>query len=214
MDENDKVVQSGSDESAKATSASAIARANDKYAKLKDAAAYVKMKGSVRAQQEVDLEEALKYMYKYKGVISEAQNTESTNKEQEARRNLEATETKWQSANKALWAVGTQDSVQKLQADGIKTMKTAIDGHLKSLDSEISTLQAQLGSAGAGLANAPNVIMGVANDKTLIHASVDTTTQIGASTVALRKERRSLSVLGRSLTPHPLRNRTYLDRRT
>ena len=49
VDENDKVVQSGSDESAKATSASAIARANDKYAKLKDAAAYVEMKGSVRA---------------------------------------------------------------------------------------------------------------------------------------------------------------------
>ena len=93
-------------------------------------------------------------------------------------------------------------------------MKTAIDGHLKSLDSEISTLQAQLGSAGACLANAPSVIMGVAHDKTLIRASDNTTAQIGAPTAALGEERRSLSVLGRSLTPHPLRSRTYLDRRT
>ena len=104
--------------------------------------------------------------------------------------------------------------MQKLQADGIRTKKIAIDGHLKSLDSEISTLQAQLGSAGAGLANDPNVIMGVANDKILIRASDDTTTQIGTSTAALGEERRSLPVLGRSLTPQPLRNRTYLDRRT
>lgn len=182
LDENDKIVQSGSDESAKATSASAIARAKDKYAKLKDAVAYEEMKGSVRAQQENDLKEALKDMYKYEGEIREAQDTKDKNKEQEARRNLEATKTKWQFANKALQAVETQDSVQSLQADGIKTMKTAIDGHLKSLDSEISTLQAQLGSTGAGLANAPNVIVGVAEDKTLIRASDDTTIQIGAST--------------------------------
>ena len=62
VDENDKIVRSGSDESAKATSASAIARANGKYAKLKGAAAYVEMKGSVRAQKETDLKKALKGM--------------------------------------------------------------------------------------------------------------------------------------------------------
>lgn len=40
LSEKDKVVQSRSDKSAKATSASDIAQANEKYAKLKDTAAY------------------------------------------------------------------------------------------------------------------------------------------------------------------------------
>lgn len=137
---------------------------------------------------EILLKEALKDMYKYEGEIREAQDIKATKKEQEARDDLEATKTEWQSANKALQAFGTQDSVQSLQADGIKTMKIAIDGHLKSLDSEISTLQAQLGSTGAGLANDPNVIMSVAKNKTLIRASGDTTTQIGATTAAIKEE--------------------------
>lgn len=134
------------------------------------------------------LKEALKDMYENEGEIREAQDTKDTKKEQEARHDLEATKTKRQSANKALQAFETQDFVQSLQADGIKIMKIAIDGHLKSLDSEISTLQAQLGSTGAGLANAPNIIMGVAKDKTLIRASDDTTTQIKATTAAFKEE--------------------------
>ena len=187
-EKNDKDAQSGTDESAKATSATAKAQAHEKYAKLKDIAAYLETQGSVRAQQEVDLKEALNNMYKYEEGIRKAQDDKNAEKEQEARRNLEAAKTRWQSANKALEAVGTRDSVQNLQADGIRTMKIAIDGHLRSLDSDISTLQTQLGSTGAGLANAPNVIMGVAEDKTLIRASDDTTTQIGATTAALGEE--------------------------
>lgn len=181
--ETDKATQSGSDENAKAKSASDLAQANGKYAKMKNAAAYVEMKRS-----EVDLKEALEDMYRYEGVIREAQDTKDTKKEQEALRDLEATKTKWQAANRAFQTFETQESVQSLEADGIKTMKTAIDGHLKSLDSEIRTLQAQLDSTGAGLANAPDVIMGVAKDKTLIRASDDTTTRIGATTAAPSEE--------------------------
>lgn len=42
LSEKDKVVQSGSDKSAKATSASDTAQANEKYAKLKDIAAVIR----------------------------------------------------------------------------------------------------------------------------------------------------------------------------
>ena len=190
VDAKDKIVQSGSDESAKAASATAKARANDKYAKLKDDAAYAENQGSLRAGQENALKEALKDMYKYEEQIRDAQKSKDTDTEKDARRELEASKTRWQSANKALQAIGTKDSVQSLQADGIETMKTAIDGHLRSIDGDIITLQAQLGSTGAGLANAPNVIVGVAEDKdqTLIRASDDTTTQIGAPTAALGEE--------------------------
>lgn len=187
-DQNNITAQTGSDESAKIAAATALGQAKDKVAKLKDAAAYVENFGSLRAQQDFELKEALTDIYRYEREIRDAQEAKKADNEQSARRNLEAAKTKWQLANQALQAGGTEDSVHSLEADGIKTMKVAIDGHLKSLDKDISTLQEQLASTGAGLANAPNAIIGVAEDKTLLRANDDAATQTGTTTAALGGE--------------------------
>ncbi|KAL8947240.1 MAG: hypothetical protein Q9222_006454 [Ikaeria aurantiellina] len=49
-------------------------------------------------------------------------------------------------------------------------MKVAIQGHLRSVDSDIRTHQTQLGSKNAELASTPSAIMGVDEKKTLIRA--------------------------------------------
>ena len=186
--QDERNAQSGSDESAKARYATAVDEAKAKLAKLKDDAAYVESVGSLRAEQEVELKQAWADIYRYEKEIREAQEAKDANKEKEARGNLEAAKARWQLADRALQAYGTKDSVQSLEGEGVQTLKNAIDGHLKSLESDISTLQAQLGSTGAGLANAPNAIIGVAEDKTLIHANDAAANQIGSSTAALGEE--------------------------
>ena len=146
-------------------------RQKEKLARLKDTAAYVENAGPVRVRQDALLREALANLYKYETAISEAQAAGSKEQEKQARQNFEEAKTKWQTANAALLTVATKDSVKSLEADGIQTKKIAIDAHLRSLDSDINTIQQQLGSTGAGLANAPNAIIGVAEDKSLIRAS-------------------------------------------
>ena len=131
-------------------------------------------------------------IYKYEKELREAEELvpKDLGKENAARGSLESAKTRWQSVNRELQVFGTKDSVRSLEADGIQTMKGAVEGRLSSLDSDISSVQAQLGSTGAGLANAPNAIIGVAEDekKSLIRANDDATTQAGPTTAAAGEE--------------------------
>lgn len=94
-DQNNITAQTGSDESAKIAAATALGQAKDKVAKLKDAAAYVENFGSLRAQQDFELKEALTDIYRYEREIRDAQEAKNADNEQSARHNLEAAKTKW-----------------------------------------------------------------------------------------------------------------------
>lgn len=185
-EKNNETAQAGTDDIAKATATRALNQAKDNLGNLEDAAAYAELVGSLRGQQETELRIALKNIYDAEAEIQAALDPKDDEKEKTARLKLENAKEKWQAANQALQIVGTKDSVKSLEGDGIKTMKIAIKGHLKSLDGDISTLQSQLDSTGAGLANAPNAIIGVAEDrdKSLIRANNDVAAQGSTATAA------------------------------
>ena len=185
----------GKDETLQGTTKIALDEAKEKLAKLQDAAAREESVGSVKGEQELELKTALTDIYTHEKLLREANEEKDKAKADQAQINLEVAETRWKNANEALQAIGTKDSVASLEVDGMKTMKTTIKGHLTSLNSEINDLQVQLGSTGAGLANAPNVITGVTKDNALVHASDDAFTQSGfVSTGFISTEEESADV--------------------
>lgn len=192
----------GTDETLKSTNKKALEDAEEKLAKLKDAAAREESAGLAKGEQELEVKKALMDIYTYQKQLREA--NEAANKANEAgnradqaenqakaegaRSNLEVAKTRLRNANEVLQAIGTKESVASLEVDGIKTMKTVVKGHLTSIDGEINDLQIQLGSTGAGLANAPNVITGVTKDRALIYANDDASKQTGSASAALGEE--------------------------
>ena len=175
-------------------------KADEKLARAQEKAVKLESVGSIRQEQELELKLALEDIYKYETEArkaSEADNavkidspakSESTARAKNAKNNLEAAKERWLIAKHALQAIGTKDSVSSLEAGGISTMKIAISGHLKSLESDISTTQAQLFSATAGLGDAPSTIIGVTDNKALIRTSGDTAEKLESATTASTEE--------------------------
>ncbi len=180
--------QSGTDEGVKRDAELESSQAKNKLAKLKTAAAYVESAGSLRTMQEAELKAALIDIYQYENEKREADEKKDAQKASTAQVNLENAMSRWQIANQALQVVGTKDSVMSLEAGGIERMKIAISGHLTSLDGDINAAQVQLDSTGAGLANAPNAIMGVGNDKALIRANDNAAIRAGSASASLDGE--------------------------
>jgi hypothetical protein len=178
----------GNNETLKNTTKKALENAREKLATLKDTAAREESTGLVKVERELELKTALKDIYLYEKNLREATEAKDMAKAEEARINLEVAKTRWSNTNEALLAIGTQESVASLEVDGIKTMKTVVNGHLTSIEDEINDLQVQLGSTGAGLANAPNIITGVAKDSTLTYANDDASMQTGSASAALGEE--------------------------
>lgn len=181
-------VTTAADDNTKRAAQVGVDQAKERLTKAKDDAARMESVGSIRTERELELKAAWKDIYKYEAAEREASDAKDDAQLKTAHSNLEAAKERWQIADRALQAIGTKDSVLSLEADGIQTMKIAIKGHLNSLDSDINAAQAQLGSTSAGLANAPNAIIGVAGDKALIRASDDASAQSGSATVALGEE--------------------------
>ena len=157
--------------------------------------------GSIRQEQELELKWALEDIYKYETEerkASEEDNdvkidsgptkSESTAKVKKAKVDLEAAKERWLTAKRALQAIRTKDTVSSLEAGGISAMKIAISGHLKSLESDISTTQAQLFSTTAGLSDAPSTIIGVTDNKALIRTSGDTAEKPDSATTISTEE--------------------------
>ena len=179
---------------AKRVAGNELAQAKERLAKANDDAAKMETVGSIRTEQDSQLREALKDIYKFEAEEREALNEKETDagkddgKLKNIRNNLDAAKVRWQVANRELQAIGTKASVMSLESEGMETMKIALRGHVRSLDDEINTTQAQLGSTSAGLTNAPSAIIGVAENKTLIRTGDDASTKPGSATAALGKE--------------------------
>lgn len=132
--------------SAAAGEAKEIAKANLDEADKKLVRAQEKAEmletGSIRQEQELELKLALENIYKYLTEERKASEEDDGAKVKKAKDNLEAAKERWLTAKRALQAIGTKDSVSSHEAGGISAMKIAISGHLKSLESDISTTQA------------------------------------------------------------------------
>ena len=155
----------GTDETVKRTTIVARDEAEARLKMLNDAAPRVESAGELKGEQELELKTALSDIYKQETALREANESDNKPLAETARINLEVAKARWRNANEALQAIGTKDSVASLEVDGIKTMKTTVKGHLNSIDREIAALREELGSTGAGLANAPNVVTGVSQEK-------------------------------------------------
>ena len=174
--------------------------ADKKLARAQEEAVKLESVGSIRQEQELELKLALEDIYKYEieeRKAAEADNavkinspakSESTARVKNAKNNIEVAKERWLTAKNALQAIGTKDSVSSLEAGGISTMEIAISGHLKSLESDISTTQAQLFSTTAGLGDAPSTIIGVTDNKALIRTSGDTAEKPESAATASTEE--------------------------
>ena len=177
-----------------------LEKADERLAGAEEYAVKVESVGSIRQEQELELKLALVEIYNYETeerIASEADHavqidsdakSKSTARVKNAKEKVEAAKVRWLNAKHALQATGTNDSVSSLEAGGISAMKIAISGHLKSLESDISTTQEQLFSTTAGLGDAPSTIIGVTDNKALIRTSGDTAEKPESATTASTEE--------------------------
>lgn len=186
--------------SAKSDAQVELDKADKKLAQAQEEAVIMESVASIRQEQIIELKLALEAIYKHKTEerraleadnavkIDSPAKSESAARVRNAKDILEAAKERWLIAKHALQAIGTTDSVSSLEAVGISTMKIAISGHLKSLESDISTTQAQLFSTTAGLGDAPSTIIGVTDNKALIRTSGDTAENPESATTASTEE--------------------------
>ncbi|KAI1340032.1 hypothetical protein F5Y15DRAFT_415460 [Xylariaceae sp. FL0016] len=158
------------DETKKKAMQSKMEANEKKIIELEDAAAKIEETSSLAGPEAIKAKEALADIYKYEEEEREARRDKDDGRLRTATDNLDAAKKRWREANTALQALETKGAIMDLEAGGIQSMSLAIKGHLKSLTSELDELKSQLGATGAGLANAPSAIMGVAEDNTLILA--------------------------------------------
>ena len=175
------------EEEAKAQAKVKLDQADKNLAQALETAVEVESVGSIRQKQEAELKLAFEEIYKCEAAERKASEDDNAIKKEDpakaasiaavktATDNLETAKERWLIAKHALQATETRASVSSLEARGISTMKVAISGHLKSLQSDISATQAQLSSTTAGLGDAPSAIIGVTESKALIRTDGNTT---------------------------------------
>ena len=193
---DNQTANAGTDKTLQDTTLKALNAARETLRNAKDAAAREEDAAGVKAEQEDERRTALNDFYSceqdLRNATEEAEKDPKDSAKQQAvataRNKLDVAKTRWKRADEALQALGTKESVSKLEVDGIRTMENTAKGQITSINSEISELQMSLGATGAGLANAPNVITGVSKENALTYANDDASMKPGAATAALGEE--------------------------